>query len=470
MNDIQSKKSKELLVGTVIYAIGSFGTKILSFLIVPLYTFYITTIEMGDYDLMLSTISLITPLITLQISDGAYAWMIRNRESNSLYIVTVYRFVLITSILAVIAIALINHFIPIYYVGYFTIILIFGRWMQTLQRLLRGLKNQKLFAISGILYTAVFLTLNVVQIVVLDMGVVALYQSNAISSIIVVITILLFEPRLRVFNIKINTATVQKEMLKFSIPLIPNRLNWWIMSSSNRYIIKFFIDSSANGIFAIAHKFPSLLQMIFSVFFESWQDLSISDKNDDSGKFYTYVFRTYYCFAFSAIIVLIPLTKIAVLIMHESYHFAANFTAFLYIGTVFQALSSFLGVGYLKSNKTKDAASTSVYGAIVNAIVHIILIKYIGLYASAISTMLGFTVMFYIRYYQTKSIMQINVEWLKFYVLLIISIIMSLVCIYTKRIQDYFLIIFGVIVFFMINRSLLYSIMNKFSNKMKKRI
>ena len=65
-------KSKELVKGTLIYAIGSFGSKILSLLIVPLYTFFIVPEELGNYDLILTTVNLLIPIITLQITGAAY--------------------------------------------------------------------------------------------------------------------------------------------------------------------------------------------------------------------------------------------------------------------------------------------------------------------------------------------------------------------------------------------------------------
>ena len=76
MSDL--KNNKELIKGIGVYAIGTFGTKILSFLIVPLYTYYIATDDMGVYDILTSTISLLTPIITMQISDAAYRWIIRD--------------------------------------------------------------------------------------------------------------------------------------------------------------------------------------------------------------------------------------------------------------------------------------------------------------------------------------------------------------------------------------------------------
>ncbi|MGG7153562.1 oligosaccharide flippase family protein, partial [Clostridium neonatale] len=66
------KKERTLLKNTLIYAIGNFGSKMLTFLLLPLYTYYLTTSEYGYFDLVLSTITLCIPIITLQVNDGMY--------------------------------------------------------------------------------------------------------------------------------------------------------------------------------------------------------------------------------------------------------------------------------------------------------------------------------------------------------------------------------------------------------------
>ena len=470
MDKNEKVKSKALISGTIIYTIGNLGTKILSFIIVPLYTYYINTSDMGDYDLVNSTISLLTPLLTLQIMDAAYAFMLRDNIKPKDCINAVYKFMVITTVLSSAIILAINYFVPIKYCYYMILQLIVSRFFTALQKLLRGLKNQKLFAVSGVLYTAIFLVLNLIQIVGLKQGVEALFQSAIISYTICIILVLIFEKRLRIFNIKENNFNLQKQMLKFSVPLVPNQLNWWMMNMLDRYIIRFFLGSSANGIFAIAHKFPSVLQLLFNIFYMSWQDTAITDKDADAGKFYSKIFKLYYYFSFTLLIFLVPFTKIFILLaMNESYHSSTQYIGFLYLGTIFQAFSSFFGVGYLKNNKTSQASATSIFGAVVNAVIDLALMKFIGLYAAAISTFVGFFVMFIIRVVQTRKTMQIKIDYIKFILLFLISFTTVILCIFTNTAQDIVLTVIGVICFVVINRKTLTASVKKIINKTKKR-
>ena len=452
MENSDKKRSKALIVGTLIYAIGNFGTKILSFIIVPLYTYYITPADLGDYDLVLTTVSLLTPLLTLQITDAAYAWMIRKQDESKEYIMSVYKFMIATVALSSAIILAINVFVPILYCYYFIALLLCGRVFGVLQKLLRGLKNQKLFAISGVVYTTIFLLLNLLQIVVLHQGVTSLFQSSIIAYCASTVLILICEKRLRFFSLKLGKKSTVKDMLKFSTPLVPNQLSWWMINSSDRYIVRFFLGGVANGIYSISYKFPSLLQLIFNVFYESWQDMTLTDTDQDAGSYYGKVFRLYYKLAFAFLVFLIPFTKIFIRVfMSQDYITSANYISFLYLGTVFQAFSSFFGIGYLKNNKTKQIAYTSLIGAICNAVVNIILINFWGLHAASVSTFVGFFVMFIIRVIQTKSIMKIEVNKLSFSVLFIVALVSSIIGTFSDMRLDIICMIIGFIFFIVYN-------------------
>src|SRR5699024_6034075 len=83
-------------------------------------------------------------------------------------------------------------------------------------------------------------------------------------------------------------------MLQYSIPLIPNSIAWWASNTINRYFILFLIGTSANGIFAVANRIPSLLSIVNSIFFQSWQLSAVEEYDSkDRNSFYTNVFNSY---------------------------------------------------------------------------------------------------------------------------------------------------------------------------------
>lgn len=470
MNNKNEQKNKALVAGTIIYAIGNFGTKFLSFLIVPLYTYYIAPADMGDYDLLCTTINLLTPLITMQISDAAYRWMISNDENIVPCISATYKLIIVNCSITAAVILGINLFIPIQYCYHFLAILILGRILGSMQKLLRGLKNQKLFAFSGIVYTAVFLFFNVLLICGLKQGVEALLWSMIIANIAGIVLILLCDKRMTQVDFKTNHSALRKEMLHYSMPLVPSTLNWWVMGASNRYVIRFFIDNAANGIFAVANKFPSILSTIFLMFNNSWTDMSLADNDskEDIIEYYSKVFKQLYIMSFTATLVMVPATKIVTtIILSESYKEASIYIAFLYLGAVFQAFSSFYGVGYLREKSTIGAASTSIYGAVANVVVNVVFIKFIGLHAASVATFLGFYVMWVIRRKHMKDSLPIRIDWRIFNSLLLACVLICIVSIWSSMQVDLLLTGITGIVCLTANKTMFLKIANKLIKKFR---
>lgn len=59
-------------------------------------------------------------------------------------------------------------------------------------------------------------------------------------------------------------------LLKYSVPLIPNSLMWWIMSAGDKYIINYFLGDGANGLYSLSSKVPQIINMIYSLFIQAW--------------------------------------------------------------------------------------------------------------------------------------------------------------------------------------------------------
>lgn len=472
MNDKQvEQNNKALLTGTIVYAIGNLGTKILTFLIVPLYTYYISTSDMGDYDLLITSVSLLAPIVSLKISDATYNWMIKQTASNEVCIKSTYNYLLKSCTLSVLFVAIVGSFIHIWNLELFLVIMVLDPVLETTQKILRGLKNQKLFALSGIIYTGILVTLNFLTVCIMKLGVSSLLVNTIISQLISIALIFVLEKRIRCLTVKIKKSTIletQKEMLKYSMPLVPSTLSWWVMSVSDRYIVRFFLGSSFNGIYAIATKFPSVLQTFFVLFNNAWTDMALANLNskEENKKYVSGLFERMYMFSFSAIFCLIPITKVVTqVILSSDYKIGSIYIGFLYLGAIFQGFSTFASVGYLQNKKTAKAATSSLAGAIVNLVVDLILIKSVGLFAAAISTYVGFFIMWLVRMYDIRKDWPIIVNIPKFAIMTFVSTIIATVTIWTTVGMDVIMTMFFGILFIIFNKNYIIMIIQKIKQK-----
>ena len=69
-------------------------------------------------------------------------------------------------------------------------------------------------------------------------------------------------------------------MLAYCVPLIPTAVFWWIMGVSDRYLVKWFVGSDANGIYAVAYKIPTILTILATVFMDAWRLSAIAESGD----------------------------------------------------------------------------------------------------------------------------------------------------------------------------------------------
>lgn len=468
MDNKQIKQNnKALLTGTIVYAIGNLGTKILIFLIVPLYTYYIRTSDMGDYDLLMTSVSILAPLISLKISDATYNWMIKRTTSNEICIKATYNYLLKSCIVAVAIISIASRFLHIWNVGLFLVILVLELILETTQKILRGLKNQKLFAASGIICTGILVLFNFVTVCVIKLGVKSLLINTVISRVISIVFIFIVEKRIRCLTVTVDKKDIlvtQKKMLKYSLPLVPSTLSWGVIGFSDRYVIRFFLGSSFNGIYAIATKFPSVLQTFFVLFNNAWMDMALANlqSKEEHSEYVSNIFEKMYVFSFSMICCLIPLTKVVTqIILSSDYKIGSVYIGFLYLGAIFQGYSTFASVGYLQNKKTARVATSSIAGAIVNLLIDIALIKTVALFATALSTYFGFLVMWLVRMYDIREDWPIEVKKIKFLVLTIIATAVATITIWTSLYIDIIITcVFGVL-FLFLNREYLVLMVNK---------
>jgi len=407
-------REKTLVKNTIIFAIGNFSSKLLGFFLLPFYTHYFSAGDYGYFDLIVTTLSLLVPIVSFQITDGLYRYLLdanniaRKQEviSNSLSIV--FRNIIIANVLYLLAL----QFVPIKY-GYLIMLqmdlsVIASFWFQAA----RGMRDNIGYSVSGVLATLVVLISNLVMVIFTSMRVDALLISLILSNIVIIAS-LEFRLKLRTY-IKLRNLDkkLKSLLLAYSLPLIPNALSWWFMSLSDRFMINYYIGMEANGIYAIANKFPAMLVMVYSMFYLAWQESAISEYNsEDRNAFYTSLFNRLLVLQFTAVLVLLALTKpVMALLVDPKFSAAWLYIPFLYIGALFSAFSSFYGTGYLSAKDTMGSFYTSVLGAVVNIVANYMLIPKMGIQAASLSTMLAFLVMWIARVYQTRRYFKIVVN------------------------------------------------------------
>lgn len=406
--------SARLAKNTVIYMIGNLGGKILQVLILPLLTAVLLTEEYGYYDLIVTTINLITPIATLQLVEAMFRYLFGGSEEekrvtiSSVTAALVVGMTILAAVIALIQMFGIDLKYPfLIYLNYITNIL-----FDYMQKIARCQQRNSLVAVSGLINTSVMLAVEAMALLVFKMRVDGMLLANCVSYFVAV---LYLEYKLRIEEyLSIAAVNVKrvKELLKYSLPLVPNSVCWWVVSACDRYVISFFLSISANGIYSIAGKFSQMLSMITSVFQMAWQESSIIESDKATrDEFYTKTFDSYMRFLLSGYVVLLPIIRLAMpFLVAEEYRIGYLYNPLLLLGAVFSAFSQFYGSAYLAFKKTGGALSTTIIAAIINVTVGACLISKIGLYAPALGTTCAFLAQWLLRANQMKDYFRVKIN------------------------------------------------------------
>ncbi|MBD1221399.1 lipopolysaccharide biosynthesis protein [Virgibacillus halodenitrificans] len=414
-------EKRTLIKDTILYGVANLGSKLLTFLLLPLYTRYFTTEEYGLWDVVLTTTTLLAPFITFELTAAVYRWLIVEKiEKERRKIITTGLAVIIRNLLVFTALtAIILIIYPIPY-GWTALFLLHTMILSSfLQQCARGLGYNKLFASLGIIQSAVTAMAIILLIFVFELRVEAFFYSAILASVVVIFVAWIAMD----FRKYISFHTYSKELLGdffvYALPIIPGAVSWWVMNLSDRYFIIAFLGVEANGLYAVANKIPALLVMVNTVFSLAWKDHAIlSYDSAEKNTYYSSVFQHFFRLMATSVVLIILLAKPLIdIFIGEAFHDAWKYTGILLIGALFSALCQFWGAGFHGAKKTRAIFLTSIAGAGVNVLINVLFIKYWGLYAVAVSTMIAFLVMWVFRVYAAKHYFNIVIRRMDFIIL-----------------------------------------------------
>jgi len=418
-------KYQKLAGNTLIFAIGSFGAKFLSFILMRLYTGCLTSEEYGSVDILYQTVNVLYPLLTLSMADAVIRFgMEKNTDKRQVYTIAVCSTMGGLALLALLS-PVFNLFDM--YRDYSFILYVycfFSCLKQVTASFIRAKGYVKLFALDGIFSTLLIVICNVIFLVCFDMGVTGYVLSIILSDAISLACLTLVAGLHKYLDITYFNKATFKEMLKYSAPLILSYVMWWITSASDRWFVNANCGGAVNGVYSAAYKIPSLLMMVTTLFYQAWQ-MSAIENNGDRGlaKFYSKIYGAYssvMLIAAAGIIMLVkPLTFMLVGSKHltytlvgydpsSNYAFAYRYTPILVIAAVFQCLCQFTSSVYSVKKKSVNACVTSCIAGVVNIILNWLFIVKLGCgaYGAAIATAAAYLSCFAVRIIDTTKLIK----------------------------------------------------------------
>ena len=392
---------QKLFSDTVIYGIGTFGSKLLVFLLMPLYTAWLSTAQYGTAELITSTANLLIPIACVGISNGVFRFVAERGSDKTAVFSTSIALLAIGSA----AFALLSPLLGLigYFDGYTWLIVLYvlsANLQSVTSQYVRATDRARLFALQGILNTLVTVLFNILFLAVWHLGVVGYVLSVIVGNLITTVFLLLAARLWRVLRLSAVQGSIMKELLYFSLPLIPTTVCWLITDLSDRYMVTYFCGEGANGIYSAAYKIPTIVNLVSGIFMQAWQFSAVASSSDDQAckSFYSEVLRGFLSVIFIGAAGLILLSRLlTTLLLNVSYFEAWRYMPTLLCAAALEAIVSFLATVYMVKKKSMHSFLTATVGTVLNLLLNFLLIPRMGALGAAIATLASYGAVLAVR-------------------------------------------------------------------------
>lgn len=464
-------KEKKLVKNVIIFAIGSLASKILQFLLIPFYTRVLSNYEYGIIDILQSVGTLLIPIISLAISEAVFRYTM-DKNANKESVLSSGLFVAIVNILLVLIIAIIcyavfkiDYALTLWlYISTYIVRTIFSQYV-------RAIEKVKMYTIDNLFNVIITIGFSILLISIMGLSVNGYLLGYVCGNIFSLLFLNVFVRVYKSISIKYVKKGILKKMLKFSFPLIPSSICWWLMTFTDRIMIVSKYGASINGVYAISNKVPQIVTILTGIFFQAWQ---ISANNEINSKeisnFYSKIFKMLFTFSFVTCSCLIVSCKLITRIIAGSEFLGAwYYMPVLLLGTAFFSLGEFLGTIYVASKKTKMAFITNMIAAMTNILFNYVLLIYIGPIGAAIATMICYFVLWIYRVFDTRKIIRIDYDFKK--IISTLALVISIVIIITIELKYWYIYVIVLeTLIFILNRKELINLFNFCKKMIKEKI
>jgi O-antigen/teichoic acid export membrane protein len=416
MSGEEMSRKKELAKNTIIIAIGKICTQFISFFLLPIYTTLLSTEEYGIVDLFNTYIMLLIPLITFQVEQALFRFLVdvRNDDDEKKTLVsTVLIFAVIQCTIYFILFLAMQNFIHNEYKYFLVTNVITYIFSDTMLQLARGLGDNSTYAIGSFITAITTILFNILFIIVFRLGAAGMFEAIFLANLVCILFIFFKKRVYSYISFKRIKITKLKELLRYSLPLVPNSLSWWVLNASDRTVVSSFLGVAANGILSVSHKFSSIYITFYNIFNLTWiESATLHIHDEDREEFFSDTISTVFRL-FSAVClgVIACMPFVFPFLINEKFGIAYYQIPIYMLASLFNIVLALYSVVYVAMKLTREMAKTAIFAGIINIIAIIFMIRVIGLYAASISSVLSYGAMMIYRYFDIKK--YINIKFSK---------------------------------------------------------
>lgn len=442
---MKTMKVSPFIKKMVMYFIGSLSSKIMNFILVPIYAYYVAASDLGQYDYVVTLANVIMPIVYLAIWESILKFCLQETTEDKKNITSTALMLFFVMSCICFAICGFSYVVNNKDTNYITllIIVVISGATSIWQFSARALRENRQYVIAGVGGSVVLLVLDLTFLLFSTLDYKALCITYAISQMIV---ILLLEMKVKlVLNFSIRSLDKKTfiSMIAFSAPLVINNISLWLYSGGSRIIIRNYLGTFENGLYSFASKFSILISLVSSVVSmavieEAYSYKTLEEYKTKISKLVFTISKSY----FSVTLLALPAIKILykMAFSKTEYYSSSSFAFWLLLTALFTALSNNYGSAFQVTNKTKYIFITTLIGSIVSLVISIILVHQIGVTGVLIGGAIGPFIMMLARALYANRVTGLKVKWTENIVLFCIALVTNIVL----SVQENIFALFGI--------------------------
>lgn len=399
-----------------IYAVGNLGSKLITFLLVPLYTYFIAPDDFGYYDIALNISFLGIGILSFQLRDGVFRFLLDNEDDRirKNVISFTYRFLLRATLVAFAIGFFCLFFFEIRFLPWIVALTVIFMFYEIYIQVIRGLGKNLYFVYTGILTSALTIAFSCLFLIGLDCGVLGIFYANILSR---VLSMGIIECKLKIlkkyFRYNFSDHQINREMIKYSLPLLPNALCYWLLGSSNRLFINHYLGLESNGIYAVAMKFASIFETFSLIIYQAWQETSIKQYgSQDKNRFFSSVlYAQMYVFSAFVILVIFMIKWNYGWLVDEKFQASVQYLFPMGISVIFFSLTSFFDMGYQCSKETARNLPGVILATGLNLLLNYLLIQQWAIWGIVVSSIFTYLFLFLYRMVDSRRFFQVKIPY-----------------------------------------------------------
>ena len=407
-----------------IYGFGHIITRLVTFLLLPLYTNHFTPEEYGIVALFYTFV----PLLNIVVRYGMGAAFLKNYvpagEKDRISIMTnVISSLFISGVPFLVLFYIFKENLSFIFFGvsnpsYVTMmgIIIFFDTIWSIPMLAFRAENRpRLFILLSFLNVGITLICNLSFIIIFKMNIGSIFISNLIASSIIFILVIPFIYQRYEFS---SLSIVKwKNILSFALPFLPAGLFAMAMEVADRYILKLLTDLETVGIYNAGYKIGVLMLLVVNGFNMGWQPYFLEKSFDSRNKVYPRIISIVMAvlgFIWLQLLFwaddLIQTNFLGITFFGPDFFESLHIVPWIALSYLFYGFYHLQTPGVFLKNRPKYAAWTRFFGAILNIGLCFYFIPIFEAMGAAYATCISFGFMAFLMYYINRYLISVKLE------------------------------------------------------------